>query len=225
MLGVKFSNRDRDLGSTIAEAKEKLKAIHVPKGYEMSWLGEYEDQQRAMKRLEIVVPICLLFIFLILFATFGNIIDPVIILLTVPFALIGCIFALLATHIHFSISAGIGFITMFGVCTQNGVMLLVEFNRNRRERRFTVVRSILEGVQVMLRPIFMIAIIDIVGLLPAAMSSGIGSEAQKPLATVMIGGFIASELLVIFILPILYFMFYYRKHKEELKRMPELQAQ
>jgi cobalt-zinc-cadmium resistance protein CzcA len=216
MLGVKFSNRNRDLGSTIAEAKEKLKAIHVPKGYEMSWLGEYEDEVRAMDRLKVVVPICFILIFLILFATFGNIKDPIIILLTVPFALIGCVFALLFAHIHFSISAGIGFITMFGVCTQNGVMLLVEFNRNRREQGLTVTKSILEGVKARLRPIFMTAIIDIVGLLPAAMSSGIGSEAQKPLATVMIGGFVASELLVIVVLPILYYLFYHRGKEEYL---------
>jgi cobalt-zinc-cadmium resistance protein CzcA len=211
MLGVKFSNRERDLGSTIAEAKEKLKAIHLPRGYQMSWLGEYEDQQRAMNRLAIIVPICLLLIFLILFATFGNMKDPTIIMMTIPFALMGCVFGLLITHIHFSISAGIGFVTMLGVCTQNGVMLIVEFNKNRKERGLTVTESIFAGVMARRRPVLMTAIIDIVGLLPAALSTDIGSEAQRPLATAMISGLVSSELLVILVLPILYFYFYSRK--------------
>jgi heavy metal efflux system protein len=211
MLGVKFSNRERDLGSTIAEAKEKLKAVHLPRGYQMSWLGEYEDEVRAMNRLAVIVPICLLLIFLILFATFGNMKDPTIIMMTIPFALIGCVYGLLITHIHFSISAGIGFVTMLGVCTQNGVMLIVEFNKNRRERGLSVSESILEGVMARRRPVLMTAIIDIVGLLPAAMSTDIGSEAQRPLATAMISGFVSSELLVILVLPILYYYFYSRK--------------
>ncbi len=208
MLGVKFSNRERDLGSTIAEAKEKLKAIHLPKGYQISWLGEYEDQVRAMHRLAVIVPLCLLLIFLILFATFGNLKDPTIIMMTIPFALVGCVFGLLITHIHFSISAGIGFVTMLGVCTQNGVMLIVEFNKNRKEMKMSVTDSILQGVMARRRPVLMTAIIDIVGLLPAAMSTDIGSEAQRPLATAMISGFVSSELLVILVLPILYYYFY-----------------
>ena len=214
MLGVKFSNRERDLGSTIAEAKEKLKSIHLPKGYQMSWLGEYEDQQRAMTRLSIIVPICLLAIFFILYGTFGNMKDPAIIMMTIPFALVGCVFGLLLTHIHFSISAGIGFVTMLGVCTQNGVMLLVEFNRNRREKKLSVQESIYQGVMARRRPVLMTAIIDIVGLLPAAMSNDIGSEAGKPLATAMISGFISSEILVILVLPILYYYFYRTKSEK-----------
>ena len=215
MLGVKFSNRVRDLGSTIAEAREKLKAVHLPKGYQISWLGEYEDQVRAMEKLAVVVPICLLLIFLILFATFGNFKDPTIIMLTVPFALIGCVYGLLVTHIHFSISAGIGFITMFGVCTQNGVMLLVEFNKNRKEKGMSITDCIFQGVRARRRPVLMTAVIDIVGLLPAAMSTDIGSEAQRPLATVMIGGFVSSEVIVIVVLPILYYIFYTVKVKKQ----------
>ena len=220
MLGVKFSNRVRDLGSTIAEAREKLKAVHLPKGYQISWLGEYEDQVRAMKKLTIVVPICLLLIFIILFATFGNFLDPTIIMMTVPFALIGCIYGLLVTHIHFSISAGIGFITMFGVCTQNGVMLLVEFNKNRREMGMSIKDAIFQGVRARRRPVLMTAVIDIVGLLPAAVSTDIGSEAQRPLATVMIGGFVSSEVIVIVVLPILYYFFYTLKSRK--KNVPKI---
>ena len=220
MLGVKFSNRVRDLGSTIAEAREKLKAVHLPKGYQISWLGEYEDQVRAMKKLAIVVPICLLLIFIILFATFGNFLDPTIIMMTVPFALIGCIYGLLVTHIHFSISAGIGFITMFGVCTQNGVMLLVEFNKNRREMGMSIKDAIFQGVRARRRPVLMTAVIDIVGLLPAAVSTDIGSEAQRPLATVMIGGFVSSEVIVIVVLPILYYFFYTLKSRK--KNVPKI---
>jgi cobalt-zinc-cadmium resistance protein CzcA len=137
--------------------------------------------------------------------------DPSIIMMTIPFALMGCVYGLLIAHIHFSISAGIGFVTMLGVCTQNGVMLIVEFNKNRKDRGLTVTESILEGVMARRRPVLMTAVIDIVGLLPAALSTDIGSEAQRPLATAMISGFISSELLVILVLPILYYYFYSRK--------------
>jgi heavy metal efflux system protein len=215
VLGVKFSNRDRDLGSTIDEAKEKLKKIHIPRGYKMDWLGEYEDLLRAQERLKVVVPICLLLIFLILFATFGNMKDPIIVMLTVPFALMGGIYALMLTHIYFSVSAGIGFITMLGVSTQNGVMLIVEFNRIRKLHGMPLSHAILQGVRNRRRPVLMTAIIDLVGLLPMAISTGIGSEAQRPLATVMIGGFITSELLVIVVLPILYYFFYRRQEEKE----------
>jgi cobalt-zinc-cadmium resistance protein CzcA len=139
--------------------------------------------------------------------------DPAIVMLTVPFALMGGVFALLLTHIYFSVSAGIGFITMLGVSTQNGVMLIVEFNRLRKDHGHSLSESILQGVRNRRRPVLMTAIIDLVGLLPMAISTGIGSEAQRPLATVMIGGFVTSELLVIVVLPILYYFFYYRGEK------------
>jgi cobalt-zinc-cadmium resistance protein CzcA len=210
-IGVKFSVRDRDMGSTIAEAQAKMKNVLVPKGYKMEWVGDFENQVRAVNRLKQVVPISLLLIFVILFATFGNIRDSVIILLNVPFALIGGIFALLITNTNFSISAGIGFIALFGVCIQNGVILLVEFKRNIQEKQH-LTEAIYNGVRNRVRPVIMTAMIDMVGLFPAAISTGIGSEAQKPLAIVMIGGLVSATVLVLLILPIIYYMVYAPRH-------------
>jgi cobalt-zinc-cadmium resistance protein CzcA len=214
IIGVKFSIRGRDMGSTIADAQCRMKNIKVPKGYKMEWVGEFENQVRATNRLKQAVPISLLLIFIILFITFGNIKDSLIILLNVPFALIGGIFALLITHTNFSISAGIGFIALFGVCIQNGVILLVEFKRNLQQKQ-TLIQSIYGGVQNRVRPVVMTALIDMVGLFPAAISTGIGSEAQKPLAIVMIGGLVSATVLVLLILPIIYHMVYAPHHKHE----------
>ena len=130
-IAVKFSVRERDLGSTIAEAQQKVDAaVHLPQGYKMTWNGEFENQQRATKTLARVVPICLLVIFLILFITYGNVKDAFLTIMNVPFALIGGILALHITGINFSISAGIGFIALFGVCIQNGVILISVFRKN-----------------------------------------------------------------------------------------------
>lgn len=212
VIAVKFSVRDRDMGSAIAEARERTKNVKVPKGYKIDWIGEFESQVRAVNRLKQVVPISLLLIFIILFMTFGNLRDSTIILLNVPFALIGGIFALLLTGTNFSISAGIGFIALFGVCIQNGVILIVQFKRNH-DRKQSLLESIYNGVQERVRPVVMTALIDMVGLFPAAISTGIGSEAQKPLAIVMIGGLVSATILVLLILPIIYYMVYAYKHK------------
>ncbi|HTA28041.1 MAG TPA: CusA/CzcA family heavy metal efflux RND transporter [Bacteroidia bacterium] len=211
-IGVKFSVRNRDLGSAIADAKEKTKNIKFPKGYKMDWVGEFQSQVRAVSRLKQVVPISLLLIFVILFVAFGNFRDSTIILLNVPFALIGGIFALLLTNTNFSISAGIGFIALFGVCIQNGVILLVQFKRNLHKKQ-SLVESIHNGVRERVRPVVMTALIDMVGLFPAAISTGIGSEAQKPLAIVMIGGLVSATILVLLILPIIYYMVYHPRHR------------
>jgi cobalt-zinc-cadmium resistance protein CzcA len=211
VIAVKFSVRDRDMGSAIAEAQQRTKNVKVPKGYKIEWIGEFESQVRAINRLKEVVPVSLLLIFLILFMTFGNLRDSTIILLNVPFALIGGIFALLLTSTNFSISAGIGFIALFGVCIQNGVILIVEFKRNL-QRKQSLLESIHNGVRERVRPVVMTALIDMVGLLPAAISTGIGSEAQKPLAIVMIGGLVSATILVLLILPIIYYMVYAPRH-------------
>jgi cobalt-zinc-cadmium resistance protein CzcA len=212
VIAVKFSVRGRDMGSAIAEARERTKNVKIPKGYKADWIGEFESQVRAVNRLKQVVPISLLLIFIILFASFGNFRDSTIILLNVPFALIGGIFALLLTGTNFSISAGIGFIALFGVCIQNGVILLVQFKRNLHLKQ-SLHDSIYNGVKERVRPVVMTAMIDMVGLFPAAISSGIGSEAQKPLAIVMIGGLVSATVLVLLILPIIYWMIYHPRHR------------
>ena len=218
-IAVKFSNRGRDLGSTIADAQAQVnKVLKLPKGYTMSWNGEFENQVRASKTLANVVPLCLLAIFLILFITYGNVKDAVLTILNVPFALIGGILALHVTRMNFSISAGIGFIALFGVCIQNGVILISVFRKNLLEK-MTIHKSIEHGVHSRIRPVVMTALMAAIGLLPAAISTGIGSETQKPLAIVVIGGLITSTILTLLILPVIYSIAYNLIHKRENRKL------
>jgi cobalt-zinc-cadmium resistance protein CzcA len=203
-ITVKFSVRDRDLGSTIAEAQQKVsEGFTLADGYTMTWNGEFENQQRATKTLSRVVPVCLLAIFLLLFITFGNVKDSLLTILNVPFALIGGILALHITGINFSISAGIGFIALFGVCIQNGVILISVF-RKLLDEGMHLDEAIREGVISRVRPVVMTALMAMIGLMPAAVSTGIGSETQKPLAIVVIGGLITATILTLLILPVIY---------------------
>lgn len=214
-IAVKFSVRGRDLGSTIAEAQAKVgRAVKVPDAYTLTWNGEFENQIRATNTLTRVVPICLVVIFIILFVTFGNAKDAFLVILNVPFALIGGILALHITGINFSISAGIGFIALFGVCIQNGVILISVFRKNL-EDHMALDTAILEGVISRVRPVVMTALMAAIGLMPAAISTGIGSETQKPLAVVVIGGLVTSTILTLLILPIIYAGVYKLLHRRE----------
>ncbi|NCT94812.1 MAG: efflux RND transporter permease subunit [Chitinophagaceae bacterium] len=214
-IPVKFSVRGRDLGSTIAEAQQKVaEQVQLPRGYRLSWNGEFENQERASKTLANVVPLCLLAIFLLLFITFGNVKDAVLTILNVPFALIGGILALHVTGMNFSISAGIGFIALFGVCIQNGVILISVFRKNL-EHKMPLAEAVSEGVRTRVRPVVMTAMMAAIGLLPAALSTGIGSETQKPLAIVVIGGLITSTLLTLLIMPVVYSMVHRIIHKRK----------
>ncbi len=218
-IAVKFSNRERDLGSTIAEAQQKVQQnVPLPKGYSLTWNGEFENQERASATLSHVVPICLLAIFLILFITFGNVKDAVLTILNVPFALIGGILAIHITGINFSISAGIGFIALFGVCIQNGVILISVFRKNL-ENKMPLHSAIAEGVRSRIRPVVMTALMAAIGLLPAAVSTGIGSETQKPLAIVVIGGLVTSTILTLLLLPVIYAKVYNLMHKRENRKL------
>ncbi|HWZ03432.1 MAG TPA: CusA/CzcA family heavy metal efflux RND transporter [Mucilaginibacter sp.] len=216
---IKFSIRGRDMGSTIKEAQDKVnERLDLPKGYSLEWAGDFENQQRATKRLSQVVPISLLIIFFILFILFGNFRDSLLVLNNVPFAIMGGILALLITGINFNISAGIGFIALFGICVQNGVILITKFKSNITELRhhthwtsFAV--AIKDGVADRLRPVVMTALMAAIGLMPAAMSHGIGSEASKPLAVVVIGGLITNTIFNLFVFPIVFF-WSYRKRVE-----------
>lgn len=221
-IAVKFSVRERDLGSTIAEAQRKVgSSVQMPAGYNATWNGEFENQQRANKTLEKVVPICLLVIFLILFITFGNVKDALLTILNVPFALIGGILALHLTGMNFSISAGIGFIALFGVCIQNGVILISVFRKNL-EKGMHLDEAIKSGVISRVRPVVMTALMAAIGLLPAAIATGVGSETQKPLARVVIGGLISSTVLTLLILPVMYALVFklvhYRANRKLLKK-------
>jgi heavy metal efflux system protein len=218
-IAVKFSIRERDLGSTIAEAQRKVtQNVHLPGGYSTTWNGEFENQQRASATLGKVVPICLLVIFLILFITYGNTKDAMLTIMNVPFALIGGILALEVTRMNFSISAGIGFIALFGVCIQNGVILITVFRKNL-DAGYHLTEAIFEGVRSRIRPVIMTALMAAIGLLPAAISTGIGSETQKPLARVVIGGLMTSTVLTLLILPIMYSIAYNLTHNRKNRRI------
>ena len=209
---VKFSIRGRDMGSTIKEAQEKVnRHVQLPKGYEQKWTGDFENQRRAQQRLGQVVPVSLALIFFILFILFGNLKDAGLVLLNVPFAIIGGIAALLITHTNFSISAGIGFIALFGICIQNGVILISVFKQNL-VKKMTLDASINEGVISRVRPVVMTALMATIGLMPAAISTGIGSETSKPLAIVVIGGLITGTILTLFIFPLVFERFYRSEH-------------
>ena len=212
-IAIKFSIRERDLGSTIAEAQEKVNAkVNIPKGYNITWNGEFENQVRAQKRLIEVVPVCILLIFVLLFVAFGNAKDAGLVLLNVPFAIIGGILALHVTGTIFSISAGIGFIALFGLCIQNGVILISVFKKNILSG-MDIERSLFEGVKERTRPVVMTALMAAIGLIPAALSTGIGSETQKPLAIVVIGGIISATILTLLIFPLI-FQIFYKNHKK-----------
>lgn len=220
---VKFSVRGRDMGSVIEEAQDKIdKSLKLKPGYSMVWQGDFENQQRATKRLQQVVPISLLLIFLLLFSMFGNFKDAGLVFLNVPFAIVGGIAALLITGTNFSISAGIGFIALFGICILFGVLLITEFKHNLEMRKkghqqslYTAIRL---GVNSRVRPVIMTALMAAIGLLPAAVSHGIGSESSRPLARVVIGGIICAMFFSLLIFPH-FFARAYRKfdtlHKPE----------
>ncbi|MGG7034774.1 MAG: efflux RND transporter permease subunit [Flavobacterium sp.] len=213
-IGVKFSVRDRDLGSTIAEAQKNVASkIKLPTGYSIGWTGEFENQVRATERLGQMVPISLIGIFVLLFIMFGNIKDSLLVLANVPFAIIGGIIALHITGTNFGISGGVGFIALFGICIQNGVILISEFHNNLK-LKMNLENAIKEGVKVRTRPVVMTALMASIGLLPAAISTGIGSESQKPLAIVIIGGLVTATVLTLLVFPIIFWIFNRKKHEE-----------
>lgn len=219
---LKFSVRGRDMGSTIAEAQQKVKAsVDLKRGYSMAWQGDFENQQRAEKRLEEVVPISLLLIFLLLFTMFGNLKDAALVFLNVPFAIVGGLLALHLTGTNFSISAGIGFIALFGICIQDGVLLITVFKQNLEKIKGpsnTLYSAIKLGVNSRIRPVMMTAMMAAIGLFPAAMSHGIGSESSRPLARVVIGGILCAMIFSLWVFPLI-FAWAYRnidtRHKNE----------
>ena len=205
-IPIKFSVRGRDLQSTIAEAEAKIKQrIQIPPGYHYEWAGEFQELQEAVKRLEIVIPISLLIIFFLLYTAFRNLSDPLLLLGTTPIALTGGIFALLATKTNFSISAAVGFISLFGVTVLGGVILLTRIAQ-LRDTGLSLYEAVVRGAETQLRPVLMAALAAAIGLLPAAMATGIGSETQRPLARVVVGGMVTSALMILFVLPVIYLL-------------------
>jgi len=203
--------RDRDMGSVVADMKERVAKLGgLPPGYTITWSGEFENQERAMTRLAIIVPISVLLIFLLLFDAFGSFKNAALIVLNIPFALVGGIFALLFTGIHLSVSAAIGFIALFGQAVLNGVVMVTYFNQLRNAGS-ALEEAVVEGSLVRLRTVLMTGLLAMLGLLPMALSQGIGAETQKPLAVVVIGGLISATLLTLLVLPTLYLAFHHER--------------
>ena len=207
VMAIGIFIRDRDMGSVVADMQARVRdKVKVPEGYRISWAGEFENQERAMARLALVVPISVLLIFILLFNAFNSIKSAVLIILNVPFALIGGIFALLLTDINLSVSAAIGFIALFGQAVLNGVVMVTVFNQ-LRSAGMAPTQAVLEGSMQRLRTVLMTGLLAMLGLLPMALSTDIGSETQKPLAVVVIGGLISATLLTLVVLPVLYVAF------------------
>ena len=199
---VKFSVRGRDMGSAVDESRQKVaEAVSLPSGYRIEWSGDFENQKRASKRLAQVVPISILLIFIILYVLFGSGRDALLVLLNVPAAAVGGLLILWLTGFNFSISAGIGFICLFGICIQNGVIMLTDIKNNLR-RRQPLPDAVANGMRSRTRAILMTAMMATLGLLPAALSHGIGSESQRPLAIVIIGGLVTATFFSLFVFPL-----------------------
>lgn len=204
-IAIKYSVRGRDLGSTVEEAIDKVnKQVKLPPGYHIDWAGEYASQKRADKRLLVVLPITILLISIILYTMFKSFKWAMLIMVNVAMATpMGGLLALLITHTNFSVSSGVGFLALFGVSVQTGVIML-EYINQLRVRGSSIEESAVEGAVLRLRPIMMTMLVATVGLLPAALSHGIGSDSQRPFAIVIVGGLIADLVMSIFLLPTLY---------------------
>ena len=210
-IGVFIENRD--MGSVVGDMKARVeKQVKLPEGYRMSWSGEFENQERAMKRLSVIVPISILLIFILLFDAFKSFKSATLILLNIPFALIGGIFALFITGIPLSVSAAIGFIALFGQSVLNGVVMVSHFNQLKNAGA-SPEHAVIHGSLTRLRTVMMTGLLAMFGLLPMALSHDIGSETQKPLAIVVIGGLISATVLTLIVLPTLYVIFERRYHR------------
>jgi cobalt-zinc-cadmium resistance protein CzcA len=203
-IAIKYSVRGRDLGGAVEEAIAKVNAkVQLARGYHIDWEGEYESEKRAEARLLLIVPLTVLLIFMILYSMFHSFKWAMLILVNVMLARIGGLLALLITHTNFSVSSGVGFLALFGVSVQTGVIML-EYINQLRVRGNTIEDAAVEGAVLRLRPIMMTMLVATLGLLPAALSHGIGSDSQRPFAIVIVGGLISDLVMSIFLLPTLY---------------------
>ena len=214
-LVVQMNVRGRDIGGFVAAAQREVQAaVTLPPGYRIAWGGQFENQARATARLVLVVPLSIAIIFVLLFVTFGRLRQAGLVILNVPFALVGGVAALWLRGLNLNLSAAVGFIALFGVAVLNGVVLIAAVNR-LREDGGTLRASVLTGASTRLRPVLMTALVAAFGFVPMALSHGAGAEIQRPLATVVIGGVITSTLLTLIVLPTLYELIERRVHDDE----------
>jgi cobalt-zinc-cadmium resistance protein CzcA len=206
-IPVKFSVRGRDLGSTVAEAQVRIaKNVKLPAGYRMVWAGEFGDLQSAKQRLELIVPISLALIIGLLYCLFNSMLECILTLAGIPFAIAGGVLALYVSGLNFSISAAIGFISLFGVSVMNGILLITYYNQ-ARQRGGTPVESMFHAGSTRMRPLLMTSLSACIGLFPAAISTGIGSQVQRPLATVIVGGMLVGPIMLLVVVPALKVVF------------------
>jgi cobalt-zinc-cadmium resistance protein CzcA len=221
---IKFSVRGRDLGSAVLEAQHKVDSqVHLPGGYRLEWVGEFGNLQDALQRLSVAVPLSIALICILLFINFGSLIDVLLAASVIPMALIGGIFALALTGTPFSVSAAIGFVALFGIATMDGIIVLSYYNLHI-EQGMERVPAILHTCRVQMRPVMMTCVVACVGLVPAALSTGIGSQVQRPLALVVVGGMLLTPILVLLALPVLILLFSRRQPVRELPPDQEVVA-
>ena len=200
-MPIKFSVRGRDLGSTVAEAQQRIaQNVKLPTGYRITWAGEFEELQQAKARLEIIVPISLLMILVLLYGLFNSLRDSLMALTGIPFAAGGGIMALYFSGLDFSISAAVGFVSLFGVSVMNGILIMTYYNEVRASGMGTV-EAMYHAAEQRMRPMLMTALSACIGLLPAAVSTGIGSQVQRPLATVVVGGMLIGPIIMLVVVP------------------------
>ncbi|GAG93359.1 unnamed protein product [marine sediment metagenome] len=206
--------RGRDIGSVVADIQQRvMDKITLPPGYYLEYGGQFANQQRAMKRLSIIVPVAFLLILILLYLSLGSLKNALLIFLNVPLALIGGVLGLFLCGEYLSVPASVGFIALFGIAVQNGLVLVSYINQLRNEGSSTEA-AIIQGALLRLRPVLMTALTTVLGLIPLLLSSGIGSEVQRPLAVVVVVGLISSTLLTLFLIPALYPWFAEEKRAE-----------
>jgi cobalt-zinc-cadmium resistance protein CzcA len=206
-IPVKFSVRGRDLGSTVAEAQDRInKNVKLPTGYRLVWAGEFGDLQEAKKRLEIIVPLSLLLIIGLLYTNFNSVRDSLLALIGIPFAVAGGVLALYVSGLNFSVSAAIGFVSLFGVSVMDGILMITFYNQ-ARQHGLLPLEAMFHAASIRMRPLLMTALSASLGLLPAAISTGVGSQVQRPLATVIVGGMLIGPFMLLVAAPALRMLF------------------
>ena len=202
-IPLKYSVRDRDLGSTVAEAQARIAAnVPVPQGYRMEWSGEFGALQEAKQRLAVIVPLSLLLILMLLYSLFNSVRDSLLALSGIPFAVAGGILGLWVADLNFSVSAAVGFISLFGVSAMDGILLVSYIRKNIEEEGLDVEQAVVNAGQTRMRQIFMTGLSACIGLVPAAFSTGIGSQVQQPLACVIVGGMLLSPICSLLVIPV-----------------------
>jgi cobalt-zinc-cadmium resistance protein CzcA len=204
-LPVSFNTHGRDIGGIVAEAQQRMaKEVRLPDGFHVVWGGSFENMERALGLIKIIVPITIVVIFLLLLSSFSSIKQAALIILNLPFALIGGVVALWVTGEYLSVPASVGFINLFGVAVLNGIVLVSYMNSLRLQEGMGIEQAVMSGCMMRLRPVLMTALVALLGLVPLAFANGIGSEVQRPLAVVVIGGLVSSTFLTLVVLPVLY---------------------